>query len=176
MGGLWKLQHGQPISGDEWGYILEMLPTKTIDGREWITRGFKTRWKKGLKDNHDRIYPEDLPALGVTPHLRGAIDTGEWATLPDGGIKWMAAAKQHGVEAVSNPKIRLGTIHSAKGMEADKVVILSSVGRKTREAEEANPERAHEERRVEYVAVTRARYKVVVAHDPREKFRMDLPL
>jgi hypothetical protein len=176
MGGLWKLQHGQPISGDEWGYILEMLPTKTIDGREWVTRGFKTRWKKGLKDNFDRIYPEDLPALGVTPHLRGAIDTGEWATLPDGGIKWMAAAKQHGVEAVSNPKIRLGTIHSAKGMEADRVVILSSVGRKTRESEEANPERAYEERRIEYVAVTRARHKVVVAHDPRERFRMDLPI
>jgi hypothetical protein len=176
MGGLWKLQHGQPITADEWGYIIDMLPTKTLDGREWITRGSKARWKKGQRDNFDRIWTEDLPALGVTSHLRSAIDSGEWANLPDGGTKWMAAAKRHGVEVVSNPRIRIGTIHSAKGMEADSVVILSSVGRKTRESEESNPERAYEERRIEYVAVTRARHKVVIAHDPRERFRMDLPL
>ena len=176
MGGLWKLQHGEAITGDEWGYAIKMIPVKTLDGRDWLVRGSKARWDKGMKDNYDRIYPEDLRSLGATEHLVAAISSGKWADLPDGGTKWMAAAKQHGVEAVSNPKIRIGTIHSAKGLEADKVVILSSVGRRTREAEESDPARNHEERRIEYVAVTRARHKVIIAHDPREKFRMDLPL
>jgi DNA helicase-2/ATP-dependent DNA helicase PcrA len=176
MGGLWKLQSGQPISGEEWGYIIEMLPSKSLDGREWLVRGSKARWSKGLCDNFDRIYDEDLPRLGVTSDLRAAIGCGKWADLVDGGTKWMAAAKRHGVEAVSKPKIRIGTVHSAKGMEADQVVYLTSIGRRIRESEENDPAKWAEERRIEYVAVTRARRKLVVAHDPREKFRADLPL
>lgn len=176
MGGLWRLQHGQPISGDEWGHIIEMLPSKSLDGRTWLERGSKSRWAKGLSTTFDRIYTEDLPALGATEHLLSAIGSGAWSGLPDGGTKWVAAAKRWGVDAVSSPKIRIGTVHSAKGMEADKVVYLTSIGRRIRNAEESDPSKWAEERRIEYVAVTRARRKLVVAHDPREKFRADLPL
>lgn len=176
MGGLWRLQHGEGISGVQWGYILEMLPSKTTDGREWLARGSKSRWSKGLDSAFDRVYPEDLPQLGATEHLIGAIKSGAWSGLPDGGTKWAAAAKQWGVEIVSNPKIRIGTIHSVKGQEADKVVMLTSVGRRIRESEENSPERFNEERRIEYVGVTRARKHLVIAHDPREKYRMEIPL
>jgi DNA helicase-2/ATP-dependent DNA helicase PcrA len=176
MGGLWRLQHGQAITGEEWGHIIQMLPSKSMDGRTWLTRGSKSRWDKGIKDNFDRIYPEDLPALGATEHLQAAIGSGEWSGLPDGGTKWAAAAKRWGVDAVSAPKIRIGTVHSAKGMEADKVVYLTSIGRRIRESEESCPEKWAEERRIEYVAVTRARRELVIAHDPRERFRSDLPL
>lgn len=176
MGGLWRLQHGEPITGDQWGHIIEILPSKTSDGRTWLVRGSKTRWDKGLKETFDRVYPEDLPRLGATDHLRDAITTGKWSGLPDGGTKWSSAAKKWGVDIVSAPRIRIGTVHSAKGMEADKVVYLSSIGRRIRESEESDPAKWAEERRIEYVAVTRARRKLVVAHDPREKFRADLPL
>lgn len=176
MGGLWRLQHGEGISGVQWGYILEMLPSKTTDGREWLARGSKSRWSKGLDSAFDRVYPEDLPQLGATEHLIGAIKSGAWSGLPDGGTKWAAAAKQWGVDIVSNPKIRIGTIHSVKGQEADKVVMLTSIGRRIRESEENSPERFNEERRIEYVGVTRARKHLVIAHDPREKYRMEVPL
>lgn len=176
MGGLWRLQHGEGISGVQWGYILEMLPSKTTDGREWLARGSKSRWSKGLDSAFDRVYPEDLPQLGASEHLIGAIKSGAWSGLPDGGTKWASAAKQWGVEIVSNPKIRIGTIHSVKGQEADKVVMLTSIGRRIRESEENSPERFNEERRIEYVGVTRARKHLVIAHDPREKYRMEIPL
>ena len=176
MGGLWRLQHGEGISGEQWGYILEMLPSKTTDGREWLVRGSKSRWAKGLDAAFDRIYPEDLPQLGATEHLIGAIKSGAWSGLPDGGTKWAAAAKQWGVDVVSDPKIRIGTIHSVKGQEADKVMMLTSIGRRIRESEENSPERFNEERRIEYVGVTRARRHLVIAHDPREKYRMEIPL
>lgn len=176
MGGLWKLQHGEAIDGEAWGAILDMLPSKALDGRVWLERGSKSRWSKGLSSTFDRIYPEDLPALGATEHLRGVIGDGSWSGLPDGGTKWVRAAKRWGVEAVSEPKIRIGTVHSAKGMEASKVVLLTSVGKKIRDGEEMDDARFAEERRIEYVAVTRAKHKLIVAHDPRERFRMELPV
>jgi len=176
MGGLWRLQHGEAISGDQWACVLDMLPSKTHDGRMWLERGSKSRWSKGLSDMFDRIYPEDLPALGATEHLRDAIATGQWSGLPDGGTKWVRAAKRFGVEAVSNPKIRIGTVHSVKGQEASKVVLLTSVGRRIRQGEEDDPVRFAEERRIEYVACTRAKHELVIAHDPRERYRMEIPV
>ena len=176
MGGLWNLQHGNGVTGEEWGQILEVLPSKTTDGREWLERGSKAHWKKGQSEQYDRIYPEDLGVLGATAHLRDAIASGAWSGLPDGGTKWVRAAKQWGVEAVSEPKIRIGTIHSSKGMEASKVVLLTSVNWRTRAAEESDPARFAEERRIEYVACTRAKHTLVVAHDPRSKTRMELPV
>jgi superfamily I DNA/RNA helicase len=176
MGGLWRLQHGEAISGDQWACVLDMLPSKTTDGRTWLERGSKARWSKGLSDQFDRIYPEDLPLLGATDHLRDAISTGSWSGLPDGGTKWVRAAKRFGVEAVSSPKIRIGTVHSVKGQEASKVVLLSSVGRRIRQSEEDDPVRFAEERRIEYVACTRAKHELVIAHDPRERYRMEMPI
>jgi len=176
MAGLWGLQHGQAISGEQWGHIVEMLPSKTTDGREWLVRGSKSQWKKGLSERYDRIYPEDLVELGATDHLREAIANGSWSGLPDGGTKWVRAAKEWGVEAVSDPKIRIGTVHSSKGMEASKVVLLTTQGYRTRMAEESDDAKFAEERRIEYVACTRAKHKLIVAHDPRAKYRMELPL
>ena len=176
MGGLWSLQHGEAITGDQWSCVLEMLPTKTTDGRVWLERGSKAKWNKGQKDAFDRIYPEDLTLLGATDHLRDAIASGAWSGLPDGGTKWVRAAKRFGVEAVSKPKIRIGTVHSVKGQEASKVILLTSVGRRIRQSEEDDPVRFAEERRIEYVACTRAKHELVIAHDPRERYRMEIPV
>lgn len=176
MAGLWNLERGQGISGDAWGRIVEMLPSKTTDGREWLVRGSKARWKKGMAEQFDRVYPEDLPTLGASPELCQAIASGQWAGLPDGGTKWVRAAKKWGVEAVSEPKIRIGTIHSSKGMEASKVIVLTAVSGRCREAEETDDARFAEERRIEYVACTRAKHKLILAHDPRARHRMEVPL
>ena len=176
MAGLWNLQHCQGISGEAWGRIVEILPSKTTDGREWLVRGSKAKWKKGLAEQFDRVYPEDLPTLGASPELCQAIASGQWAGLPDGGTKWVRAAKKWGVEAVSEPKIRIGTIHSSKGMEASKVIVLTSVSQRCRDAEESDDAKFAEERRIEYVACTRAKHKLILAHDPRARYRMEIPL
>ena len=176
MAGLWKLQHGQMCTRDEWTYAIEMLPSKTTDGRTWLVRGSKSKWKNGLCEHFDVMFPEDLPQVGATEHLTAAIRSGEWSGLADGGTKWASAARQYGIEAVANPKVRIGTIHSVKGQEADKVILVTSQGRRIGESEMDSPARFAEERRIEYVAVTRARRELIVAHDPREKWRMEIPL
>ena len=174
--GLWKLQHGEGATSEEWTQAIELLPSKTIDGRTWLARGSKSRWNKGFKEQFDVIFPEDLVNLGATPELQHAIAAGGWGDLCDGGQKWVRAAKQWGVDVVAAPRVRVGTIHSTKGQEADNVIVLTSVGRKIRDSEETSEARFAEERRVEYVACTRARKKLVIAHDPRERYRMELPL
>ena len=175
MGGLWKLQHGEAITADQWGCVLDILPQKG-DGRTWLVLGSKSQWSKGMSERYDRVYPEDLPALGATADLQQAIATGAWSGLPDGGTKWVKAARRFGVEAVNSPKIRIGTVHSVKGQEASKVVLLTSVGRRIRQGEDDNPEKFAEERRIEYVACTRAKHELVIAHDPRERYRMEIPV
>jgi superfamily I DNA/RNA helicase len=183
MSGLWKLEHGHHATREEWTQAIDLLPSQTIrreagvEHKETLlARGSKAQWSRGLAERHDILFPEDLAGVGATEHLRGMIADGRWCELVDGGIKWHRAAKKFGLEVVANPKIRIGTIHAAKGMEADNVIVLSSVGRRIRDGEERSDERHDEERRIEYVAVTRARKRLVIAHDPREKYRMELPL
>ena len=176
MAGLWKLQHGEAATAEEWTHAIDLLPSKTIDGRTWLTRGSKSAWNKGLKSQFDYIFPEEIERLGATTHLQEAIRSGAWGGLCDGGTKWTNAAKRWGIEVVEKPKVKIGTIHSVKGMEASKVIVLTSVGRRTRESEEADERRFAEERRIEYVACTRAKHTLVVAHDPRERYRMELPV
>jgi len=176
MAGLWKLQHGLAATKEEWGHAIEILPSKTTDGRTWLVRGSKSKWTQGLSDRYDLLFPEHLPEVGATDHLRGAISSGEWSGLADGGTKWYAAAKRYGFEAVASPKVRIGTIHAVKGQEADNVIVLTSQGRRIADSENDDPARFAEERRIEYVAVTRARRKLTIAHDPRERYRMEMPL
>lgn len=176
MAGLWRLQHGEHITADHWTQAIDLLPSKTIDGKTWLTRGSKSAWNKGLKDTFDLIYPEELGSVGATDELRHAIAAGKWGDLVDGGQKWVKAASRWGIEVVEQPKIKIGTIHSVKGMESDHVVVLTNVGKKIRQSEEDDPRRYAEERRLEYVAVTRARKKLTIAHDPRERYRMEFPL
>lgn len=183
MAGLWKLQNGEPATAEEWTQAIDLLPSATVKkaaegGQEkrWLAMGAKSQWTRGGKDRFDLLFPEDLEAVGATEHLREKIASGGWSDLVDGGSRWQKAAKRWGLGIVSSPRIRIGTIHSAKGMEADNVIILSSVGRRVRDSAERSDERADEERRIEYVAVTRAKRKLIVAHDPRERCRMDIPV
>jgi DNA helicase-2/ATP-dependent DNA helicase PcrA len=176
MAGLWKLQHGESITGEEWGHAIELLPSKSQDGRAWLERGSKARWSRELATQYDLIFPEDLPNLGATDQLLGVVSRGEWSGLVDGGTKWASVAKRFGLDAAANPKTRIGTIHSVKGQESDKVIVLTSQGRRIADSAANEEEREHEERRITYVAVTRARKHLVIAHDPREKYRMEFPL
>lgn len=92
---------------------------------------------------------------------------GAWATLIDGGVEYSAARKRWGYEAVKEPRVRVGTIHSVKGAEADNVLWLTTTRAIARICEE--PTGFDEECRVSYVAATRARRRLIVAVEPNQK-------
>ena len=96
--------------------------------------------------------------------LRAAIASGEWSRLVDRATAWRAQAKTHGAALAAEPKVRIGTIHSVKGAESDNVALLTTIsGKVARGAEDA---RQHDEEcRIAYVAVTRARRRLVVVDE-----------
>jgi len=65
----------------------------------------------------------------------------------------------------TNPKINLSTIHGAKGGEADNVMLLTDLSRKSQEAMEKDSD---DECRVFYVGATRARNQLHIVQPQRE--------
>lgn len=179
---LWALQHGETARGEDWASAISQIVVNSKDHGELLSRGEKQAWKKGQRSQIDLIRPtpEDFAMIGATPALEVMIREGRWADAiePKGQARakrWVAAAEKYGVEIASNPRVRLSTIHGAKGLEADRV-ILSSVTSPKVENGRLRLEDVHDEEcRIAYVAVTRARRDFVFVEDGW-KFKMELPL
>jgi DNA helicase-2/ATP-dependent DNA helicase PcrA len=83
---------------------------------------------------------------------------------------------------VPDPRFRLLTIHGAKGREADVVVVIPDMTRASyAEYIQCGPEGEEAENRVAYVAVTRARQRLILVEPttrrsyPYERFLADVP-
>jgi len=179
---LWGLQHGRTISGDDWANAVQAIAVKSGDFGELLVRGTKTAWKSGKMSHVDLIRPvaEDYELIGVTPALAGLIAEGRWhlaieAKGADRARLWLDTATRYGEEVAANPPIRLSTIHGAKGLEADTVILSSITSPSVERARNALAELHDEECRVAYVAVTRAKQDFMLVDDGY-RYRMELPL
>jgi superfamily I DNA/RNA helicase len=65
--------------------------------------------------------------------------------------------RRRGERLRAKPRVRVSTIHGSKGGEADTVILLADMARRTHQEMEADPD---PERRCWYVAVTRARERL----------------
>lgn len=88
---------------------------------------------------------------------------------PKDDIGYIRSALMQG-ERLDRPRIRLSTIHGSKGGEADHVVLLPDMARRTHEEMLQRPE---DEARVWYVASTRARRKLTITK-ARERLHYDI--
>lgn len=92
----------------------------------------------------------------------GLLRTDEWYhaldRVPRDDISYIRAALARG-EKLDSPSVRLSTIHGSKGGEADHVVLVPDMARRTHEEMLSQPE---DERRVWYVATTRARRRLTL--------------
>ena len=172
---LWKLQHGKGVSGDAWKAAISMTPQKGAGEEVYLVRGHKAQWKDGRRDSVEFVHPDDLQSAGCTTELIARIKEGRWAGLLNGGTKWFAAAKKYGPEQATKPNVRLSTIHGAKGMEAQDVVLATETAARVEAERDADPRIHDEECRIEYVAVTRAKERLIVC-EADEPYSMRLPL
>lgn len=83
-----------------------------------------------------------------------AIQKCPWEQLLE--MPWEQSEYLRGVDLSKKPEVRMSTIHSAKGMEADDVILINAMGERT--FEQMNDD----EHRVWYVAVTRTRHHLTI--------------
>jgi len=147
LAALYALERDEAVSATAFAAAVAILPAKGL-----FTRGAKSRWKNAeTATAWGAITREQIVDAGGTPALIELIATGRWRFEIDGGVEWCRQADRHGVEELLNPRVRIGTIHSSKGMECDTVIISTEC---SRAAAASDPD---EERRIGYVAVTRSK-------------------
>ncbi len=156
------MRRGEPITLGEARVMYKFIASNT-----GVKRGFKTLPKYG-DDDGEPVTLTDLIQTGgllVDPNKiwHDALDR-----LPQDEMSYMLAARRRGEKLRgTSPRVRLSTIHSAKGGEADHVVLMKEMAKRTHEEMHLNPD---DERRVWYVGVTRAREKLtVVSSDTRRE-------
>lgn len=166
---LYALEQREATTGSGWQRALELLPARNKDKEPMLVRGTKSAWKGGgLAAEWDVVFESDLEQLGATPTLAAAIRSGEWISLVDRGGEWRRQAQKHGAALVSEPKVRVGTVHSVKGEEADNVAFLTTTSSKVAAGTE-DAKQHDEECRIAYVAVTRTRRNLHVINEGRAK-------
>jgi DNA helicase-2/ATP-dependent DNA helicase PcrA len=125
------------------------------------------RGHKELPGVDDR---EDLKLDDLKKHhglLTDAIWHEAMDRLPRDDVGYIIKARQRGEKLKARPRVRISTIHSAKGGEADHVILFKEVARRTAREALGQPD---PERRVWYVGCTRAKEKltIVEAQGPEE--------
>jgi len=179
---LWDLGNGEAVPGENFLHAVKIIP-QSVGDEAMFRRGEKAAWAAGRRTQAiDWVFPEDeyLAKAGLEPPLVRLIRQKEWHNIVDKRVRskaatWMRAAKLGGPEVATNPPIRLSTIHSAKGLEADRVVLSTISSAACENSRVSLPESYDEECRIGYVAVTRARQEFTVVSDA-EFHKMELPI
>ena len=179
---LWAIQNGSVATGENWANAVAMLGVNSKEHGQLLARGEKAAWESGRRTDIDfvRPTPEALAFAGAEPSLVSLIKEGRWhlAVEPksrDKAEKWLRTATKYGPDAASNPNVKLSTIHGAKGLEADTVILSTITSPRIERARMNVPEVHDEECRIAYVAVTRARRNFIQVEDGIN-YRMELPL
>lgn len=161
-----NIERGQVVQSERLAAAIDAIPAKLLE------RGVKAAWKRGEFSDVDAIVPGHLEAVGLSSVGVTAIQAGTWVSEVRGATEWAAAAREYGEEVATRPRVRLSTIHAAKGLEADTVVLSTSSSRRIQEAASLDRDSHDEECRVSYVAVTRARRNLIITGDPLNQWRM----
>lgn len=139
-----------------------MIVYKFLSSGGGVKRGFKTTLEK-------KANGLILDMANIRQHL-GLMTDAIWHEaldlLTDKEKSYFLRCLKRG-EKLTNPRIRICTIHAAKGAEADNVLLLTDMANRTYEMREDNPS---DEYRVFYVAVTRAKKVLHIIHPQTDKY------
>lgn len=156
-----KIASGQKIAMGE----LQAL-ARDVPATPWFRHGAKAELERRAKeDPNQSVRFSDLGYLGGTPLLVEKLGRVETCLVP---LKKLEGTKEYFLKVYQRygfaglqdrPKVTLSSIHGVKGREADNVVLLPHLTRRTEDGYAADPE---PERRVWYVGVTRAKERLYI--------------
>lgn len=140
-----------------YGYLSASGPNRSIK------HGFKELKNYG-DDPDEPVTMRDLVNTGgllVDPMKvwHDALDR-----LPIDDMSYMLAARRRGekLRGGARPRVRLSTIHAAKGSEAEHVVLMKEMAQRTNYEMMRSTAGEEDERRVFYVGVTRAKERLTI--------------
>ena len=145
------------------------------------------KWRKGEKLNtieitriFERMNKEFKEKLDKEFTLKemGLKEKGPWydvfETVSPQLIAYIRSMRINGEDLRLPPRVKLSTIHGAKGGEADNVALLQDQTSNTLKASKKSTSKQDEENRVWYVAVTRAKQNLFLIRgkDRRKEYRI----
>ena len=170
----------------EMGIYFEYKNRKSYKTRLYAAIQNYTRWTKGsllsisecrdlfeyfgkdFPQNEERMY--DLKEFGYSP-------TQPWfevfETEPEDSL-YIRDMLQSGEELSKEARVKLSTIHAAKGGEADNVLLILDNTKTIREAIEKSQDKEDEENRVWYVGVTRTKQNLYIMAAKKEDQGYDI--
>ena len=123
---------------------------------------------KEFPEKEERLY--DLKEFGYSP-------TQQWfevfETEPEDSL-YIRNMMEAGEKLSKEARVKLSTIHSAKGGEADNVLLILDNTKTIREAIEKSSDKEDEENRVWYVGVTRTKQNLYIMAAKKEAKGYDI--
>ena len=123
---------------------------------------------KEFPGKEERLY--DLKEFGYSP-------TQQWfevfETEPEDSL-YIRTMLQAGEELSKEARVKLSTIHAAKGGEAENVLLILDNTKTIREAIEKSPDKEDEENRIWYVGVTRTKQNLYIMAAKKEDKGYDI--
>lgn len=144
------LRRGEPVSVEAARAVYSHMSSG-----KGVRRGFKEL--KAISDG-------ELVGMGDLRERGGLMVDTIWHDamdrLPGDELAYILAARRRGERLTQRPRVRVSTIHGSKGGQADHVVLLKEMARRTyNEMERGGQE---DEARVWYVGATRARERLTI--------------
>lgn len=138
-----RLRRGESVTGAEARVVYSKLKSE---------HGVARRYKSlGVKD-------DEQVSLEILKRSHGLLRSDIWhealGGISDKERTYVLDARKHGERVASAPRVRLSTIHGAKGGQAKHVVLMSEMAHRTHDEMRRGGE--EDEGRVWYVGVTRA--------------------
>lgn len=151
---LTHLQHGHS-SDDHAG--LQLVATLLKPGFMALKESEDVAGRAADLEHFDQVSLEDFRKIF---RIESVLDQPWWEVLSftqSESDYYRAVLRRHGPQDLDEPKVRLLTVHSAKGQEERNVLLLRSMSSATWKNYLADPDTEH---RVFYVGVTRARQRL----------------
>lgn len=130
------------------------------------------RYIKKVAKNQLKLFEGDLK-VGRThvEGLVGVLPKGRWYDCLDmisiTERSYLQAMLRRGEKVLKQPRIRISTIHAAKGAEADNVILLTDMTHKVFNSYQRDPD---DETRVFYVGMTRAKKRLYLIEPTSRKY------
>lgn len=165
-----SLRSGQAVPPDQWRDILRNIP----DDSGLVDKKLKTVLCADPKRITLPVGIKNAERFGATQRFALMLSSERWIEMAPWLSAYAGASDRYGRAEALDPSVRLGTIHSAKGDQADHVLLYDALTFRSAANFALGNRYSDEEHRTWYVGVTRARQSLTVfrfRNDRKAMFR-----